>query len=185
MVENFQAHSSTLPRLGGMEGNPNARSIANRIRSIRLSRGWSLADVEVRSGGRVKVAALGSYERCDRALSLKRIIDLADIFGIPLNYLLGSPEKETTANLVTTLMIDLRRVRILTESSCAEQDLGFQALRIFLTRIAERRDDWNGEVMSLRRSDLETLALMTLKYETELLEWLAEHKLLVRGPGLP
>jgi transcriptional regulator with XRE-family HTH domain len=168
-----------------MEVSPSARSIARRLRSIRQARGWSLADVEAISEGKVKVAALGSYERCDRALSLERIIELADIFGIPLSNLLGALEKEITAKPSAATMIDLRRARILANDSHAGQASDFQTLHIFLMWIAGRRDDWNGEVMSLRRSDLDTVALMTLKNENELLQWFASHKLLVRAPGHP
>jgi transcriptional regulator with XRE-family HTH domain len=146
---------------------------------MRLARGWSLADVEAMSGGRVKVAALGSYERCDRAISLERTIELADIFGVPLTYLVGALEKQSVVKDGAAVMIDIRRARFLAENSNAENVPDFQTLNLFLMWMAGRRDDWNGEVMSLRRSDLDTVALMIFKTEDELLEWLIGNKLLM------
>ena len=163
---------------------PSTKSIAKRIRSIRQGKGWSLADVAAMSGGRVKVAALGSYERCDRTISMERAIELADIFGVPLTYLICAPESESASQSSAGVMINLRRVRILAENSI-ENVAELQTLSIFLMWIAGRRNDWNGEVMSLRQSDLNTIALMTFQTEKQALEWLTVNKLLVTALDRP
>jgi transcriptional regulator with XRE-family HTH domain len=164
---------------------PTTKSIAERVRSIRHGRGWSLADVEAMSGGRVRVAALGSYERCERAMTLERVIELANIFGVPLTYLVCAPEKDTTSRTGAGVMINLRRARMMAENSSVENTATIQILSVFLMWMAGRRNDWNGEVMSIRQSDLSTLALMTFKTENELLEWLTANKLLVIVPDRP
>lgn len=158
---------------------PSAKSIAERLRTLRRERGWSLADVERISKGSVKAVVLGSYERCDRALSLNRAIELANIFSIPLIHLLAAPEKSAPVPTRSTLMIDLRRTRSLAENSAGTEDAVLHIFSSFLAWIATRRSDWNGEVMSLRESDGATLALMTLMNENELLDWLTQNRLLV------
>jgi transcriptional regulator with XRE-family HTH domain len=163
---------------------PTTKSIADRLRNMRLSRGWSLADVEIMSEGRVKLAALGSYERCERAISLKRAIELADIFGVPLTYLVCAPEKEVTFRTGAGVMINLRRTRFLTANS-TENVAEFQTLTTFLMWMAGQRNDWNGEVMSLRQSDLKTIALMTYQTEHNLLKWLTENNLLLTALDRP
>ena len=181
-VENSKGHLPWLPRLGIMK--PTTKSIAERLRSIRQGRGWSLADVEAMSGGRVKMAALGSYERCDRTITLNRAIELADIFGVPLTYLVCAPESESVSKSSAGVIINLRRTRFLTENS-TENVGAIQTLSIFLMWMAGRRNDWNGEVMSLRQSDLNTIALMTFMTEKNVLEWLTVNKLLVTALDRP
>lgn len=157
---------------------PSAKSIAERIRYLRRERGWSLADVERLSRGTLKAVVLGSYERGDRAISLNRAIQLATLFSVPLVHLLCAPEK-TPPSPRSTMMIDLRRARFLMENSTNHQDQTLQIFGTFIAWIANRRCDWNGEVMSLRNSDLGTLALMTYMSEDGLLAWLNRNELLI------
>lgn len=158
---------------------PNARSIAERLRTLRRERGWSLADVERISKGSVKAVVLGSYERCDRTLSVNRAIELANIFSIPLIHLLAAPEKSAPVPTGATMMIDLRRARSLTENPAGMEDPALRTFSSFLAWIATRRCDWNGEVMSLRESDRATLALMTFMNENDVLDWLTQNRLLI------
>ncbi len=174
----MKSHPNSLSRPTS-PSQPSAQSIAERLRKLRLERGWSLADVERISKGSVKAVVLGSYERCDRTLSLNRAIQLANIFSIPLIHLLAAPEKSAPVLTRTTMMVDLRRARILAEGLVNQNDTIFQTLSAFLAWIAARRCDWNGEIMSLREGDLSTLSLMTFMNEEALLIWLKEKRLLV------
>lgn len=173
------ARSALIP------SQPSARDIAQRIRTLRHERGWSLTDVERLSRGTLKAVVLGSYERGDRAMSLNRAIQLATLFSVPLSHLLCAPGKAAPVSPRSTLMVDLRRARYLTENSTEHQDQTLQTFGTFIAWIANRRCDWNGEVMSLRESDLATLALMTFRSDEELLEWLKLNKLLVTELNRP
>lgn len=149
--------------------------IAARLRLIRKSRGWSLNDVESLSGGALKAVVLGSYERSDRAMSLARAIEIANLYGVPLTYLLSTPDPK---NLVhphnARIVIDLRKAKKL--STYEKKNSEFST---FLQWIAGCRNDWNGEVLSIRHSDLSTLALMTFSTEAEIFEWMVQRKLLL------
>lgn len=158
---------------------PSAADIAQRIRSLRRERGWSLVDVERLSHGTLKAVVLGSYERGDRALSLNRAIEIASIFSVPLHHLLAAPEELHPAPVRPRMVVDLRRARTLVEDPDRGEDRILTVTYTFLTWIARRRGDWNGEVMSLRECDHATLALMLLMTEEALDNWLNANRLLV------
>jgi len=164
---------------------PSAQSIAARIRLLRRERGLSLTDVEKLSHGSLKAVVLGSYERGDRTISINRAIEIARIFSIPLHHLLSAPEKSAPMPTRPSLVIDLRRARSLVDNPARSEDRSLQTLYSFLIWIANRRCDWNGEVLSIREGDRATLALMTLMSEEQLREWLAQNKLLITALDHP
>jgi hypothetical protein len=116
---------------------------------------------------------IGSYERCDRALSLKKAINLAAFYQMPLDQLLGLENRES-APMNRKITLDLRRVR---ERSTTGNN--FQFLATFTNLLCAKRRDWNGEVLSLRDTDLTTLALLLTLDESATLEWLNSEKLIL------
>lgn len=168
-----------LPAATLVPPQPSAQSVAARIRRLRKERGWSLADVERLSRGSLKAVVLGSYERGDRALTLKRAIEIANLFSVPLHHLLSPPEKALPAPTSAPILVDLRQVHHLMEAPTRGTEATLQMLYAFVAWISGKRGDWNGEVMSLRAGDLTTLSLMTLMTESEISTWLAQKKLLI------
>ncbi len=137
------------------------------------------------SHGSLKAVVLGSYERGDRALSVNRAIEIANLLGIPLHQLLMTPEPSPPAPSPARLLVDLRRARLLMEDPICSADPNLHILSNFVAWIATRRGDWNGEVMSLRQGDHATLALMAMSNEEEFSAWLAENRLLVKVSDHP
>ena len=136
--------------------HPSWGSVTENLRRIRAARGWTLSDVERKSHGRWKAVVIGSYERADRSLSIAKAIELADFYGVPLAYLLGiqsstSLSHSTDQESPTRLMVDLRKI------SRSKQS---EKLSLFTAWITAQRQDWNGEVLTIRASDLSTLALL-------------------------
>jgi transcriptional regulator with XRE-family HTH domain len=159
--------------------------IASRLRSLRKARGWSLAEVEKLSHGVIKAVVLGSYERSDRALSVNRAIQLADLYGVPLSHLLHPLQEEVASTPGTIrVVIDLRRTSQLTSFTIDGREK-IRIFKTFVTWIASQRSDWNGEVLSLRRGDLSTLALLTFTSEISIMRWLTYEKLILRAPTGP
>jgi len=152
---------------------PTSASVAQRIRTLRKARGWTLHDVQAHSSGSIKAVVMGSYERGTRALSLARSIEIAELFGIPIANLLGDFSR-TEATNPETLTIDQRRLGELAES---DPDQKIKTLQLFISAIAARRSDWNGEVMTLRASDFDTLTLLFALSLHELKVWLTEKRL--------
>src|SRR5256885_2273630 len=62
--------------------------VGERLRSIRRQKGLSLHDVEARSGMEFKASVLGAYERGERAISVPRLLRLAEIYQVPGDQLL-------------------------------------------------------------------------------------------------
>lgn len=158
---------------------PSPESIAIRIRKLRKERGWSLSEVEKLSHGSLKAIVLGSYERGDRSLSIKRAIELANFYGVPLNYLIApaDPSRESPPYLI----IDIRRLK-----NCSEiDDERIRLFTAFVARIVNQRRDWNGEVLSLRQSDISILRLMLGGTEEEIVIWMQFNQFLFTVPGHP
>jgi transcriptional regulator with XRE-family HTH domain len=128
--------------------------IGARLRRVRHQQRLSLADVEERSGGRWKAVVVGAYERGDRAVSITRLAELADFYGLPLAELLPGAQVEGAGEREGGVVLDLTALEASPE----------QALSV-VTRYAEQirriRGDHNGRVLSLRATDVEMLALVT------------------------
>lgn len=152
---------------------PTPESVAKRLRQIRKSRRWTLHDVERRSNGSIKAVVMGSYERGMRAISLVRAIELANLFDMPISELLGDPPQPSFAKLPFQ-RFDLRQVGRLNDSL---QDQRLRQLHNYLAAIAQRRGDWNGEIITLRATDLDTLTLLMEMGQSQLLNWLTEWKI--------
>src|SRR3954468_9157419 len=86
------------------EGEPEyARQLGARLRGIREQRGWSLHDVQVASGGRYSGSAVGTYERGERSISVRRLAELAELYGVPLDQVLpGTPERRQPSDTSVT-----------------------------------------------------------------------------------
>ena len=122
-------------------------SLQERVRQIRQSQGLTLQDVAARSKGEISAIALGSYERGDRSISARKIIQIAHLYGVPVSELFKPSDKNLEAGRI---VIDLRKLTL------TEDPIGKQLL-IILKRIVAMRRDWNGEVISLRSGDVSNL----------------------------
>ena len=149
---------------------PTPKTVSLRLRTLRKSRGWTLQDIEIRSQGSIKAVVMGSYERGTRAISLARCLELANLFAIPISELLAEPDPQIFGNTASK-RFDLRRSASLTESNT---DRKFAYLHKFLLAIAQRRGDWNGEILTLRSSDLDTLTLLLGMKHIQLNLWLSQ-----------
>ena len=127
---------------------------AAKLREIRRKRGLTLHGFEALSNGRVKAVVLGSYERGTRAISLERLELIAALYEVPIQYFFGLNSEATRTN-DKGYIFDLRRI---SKRGDLTPELAF--VKRFISRIASQRSDWNGEVISLRESDSENLALM-------------------------
>jgi transcriptional regulator with XRE-family HTH domain len=146
----------------------NINNPAHRLREIRKSKGWSLQDVEHHSNGKWKAVVIGSYERADRAISLKKAISLMQFYQVPITELFPEITTQVTARSVS---VNLNK---LAESSETKS----QILQRFTKSISNRRKDWNGQILTIRANDLQFLALQIEKNEADTLDWLIESELI-------
>jgi transcriptional regulator with XRE-family HTH domain len=141
-----------------------------RIRKARKARGWSLTEFEQQSQGSIKAVVLGSYERGSRALSLRKLLQICEVLEIPLDEFLPAASARTKTN---RLVLD---VRGLTKA----QDAPGVTLQRFVNQMAQRRGDWNREVISLRTDDFALLSTVIFKDEELMLPYLINNNLLIR-----
>lgn len=133
-----------------------AKSLGARLRAIRTQQGLSLHGVEEKSQGRWKAVVVGSYERGDRAVTVQRLSELADFYGVPVNELLpeGHAAAAGAANEpAARLVIDLEQLSSVPADKAAP-------LARYAATIQSQRGDYNGRVLSIRQEDLRSLAVI-------------------------
>jgi len=143
---------------------PYAKALGGRLRAIRMQQGLSLHGVEEKSQGRWKAVVVGSYERGDRAVTVQRLAELADFYGVPINELLpdGAPVAAATEP-PPRLVLDLEKLSGLPADRAAP-------LARYTATIQSQRGDYNGRVLSIRQEDLRTLAVIYDETPSQLTE---------------
>jgi transcriptional regulator with XRE-family HTH domain len=141
-------------------GNTGAR-VGERLRAIRRQKGLSLHDVEARSSLEFKASVLGAYERGERAISVPRLLRLAEIYEVPADQLLPRNLDGEMISLIeptatgidgnAKFTIDLVRLHELDDPEA-------HILDRFATSLQRERQDFNGRMLTIRRSDLRVLA---------------------------
>ena len=84
-----------------------AHALGARLRSIRAQQGLSLHGVEEKSEGRWKAVVVGSYERGDRAVTVAKLAELAEFYGVPVAELLPDARATRRGSPSPKLVIDL------------------------------------------------------------------------------
>ena len=124
--------------------------------------------MERNSNGKWKAVVIGSYERADRAISLKKAISLMEFYQVPVSELFPDiPPQVSTRSIV----IDLVKLS-------AVQSEYSSMIQRFVRGICDRRKDWNGQVLTVRVNDLQFLAMLLQQAEPQLLTELENLSLL-------
>jgi transcriptional regulator with XRE-family HTH domain len=151
------------------------RAVGARLRVVRHQIGLSLQAVEASSREEFKASVLGAYERGERAISVSRLQRLAKLYGVSVDQLLPQDSDATRWwaseeggavgehgkarppinpwQINEPVTIDLTRLR---EVSGPERDL----LRRFVSMIQVQRQDFNGHLITIRRSDVRAIACL-------------------------
>jgi len=144
------------------------QTLQTRMRQIRESRNLTLIQVGRLSKGTISAIALGSYERGDRSVSARKLIDIAKLYEIPVAELFEAPRKYMAEERTS---IDIRKILATTNPST-------QKFLEVLRNIARMRGDWNGEVISIRAQDIKYFQVFS-EFTTE------ELNLLITEYGFP
>jgi len=131
--------------------------IGERLRSIRQQQGLSLLDVEAFSRTEFKASVLGAYERGERAISVHRLLRLAEIYQVHRDHLLPQ-ETGVDADIAKrdealdeSFRIDLERLRIVDDTEAS-------VLLHYAAAIQFQRQDFDRRVLAVRRDELHVLA---------------------------
>jgi transcriptional regulator with XRE-family HTH domain len=137
---------------------PTAAEVLGRtLRKVRLGRKWSLKDFEEASKGLIKDVVLGSYERGSRSISVSKLEIIAATYEVPMSAFFAEEAKFRAMQNQERVIIDLRKLR---EAQKASQSEESNLLDQFTKSIINLRKDWNGEILSLRASDIAFLSMM-------------------------
>ncbi len=123
-----------------------AKALGAKLRGIRQQQGLSLHGVEQKSGGRWKAVVVGSYERGDRAVTVQKLAELADFYGVPVVELLPEGRVPSGAEPATKIVINLERLQQLPAEKVGP-------LARYAATIQSQRGDYNGKVLSIRTEE--------------------------------
>ncbi len=152
---------------------PTNIEIGRRMRAARRKRGWTIA--EMAEAGGIKAVVIGSYERGSRNMPISRLGEIARILGVDVMYLLG--QQPNQQKLPQDLTLDLRAISRPNFATPARLEL----LVNYCAGIVKKRNDWNGEVLSIRDSDLVNLSFAMGIEQVELLQWLNVENYLIKA----
>lgn len=129
-----------------------AKVVGARLRALRKRRRLSLQAVEEQSGGHLRAVVVGSYERGDRAASVRRLAELADFYGVPVDALVSDGGGGRGASKEGKVVLDLEALR----SAPPEAE----KLVKFVSSIQHRRGDFGSRVLTIRAEDIRLAALL-------------------------
>ena len=133
------------------------RYVGERLRAIRRQKGLSLHDVEARSSQEFKASVLGAYERGERAISVPRLLRLAELYRVPADQLLPRSTHDVDIDLTEpgsvaeSFTIDLVRLHEIDDEDAA-------VIARYAATIQLQRQDFNGQWLTIRHDDLRVLA---------------------------
>ncbi len=156
-----------------MSNDEYSKALGEQLRKIRVQKGMSLQDVQAASSGKWKAAVVGAYERGDRNVTVARLSELADFYGVPVSEILPAESHPTSPapEARRRVVLDLEGLSKVPES---ERD----PLSRFTHAIQIQRGDYNGRVLTIREDDLMALALLYQTTADELSKRLSEWGLL-------
>jgi hypothetical protein len=162
-----------------MNSSITAQTVNQKLREVRRSKSLSLRDVETLSNSTIKAVVLGSYERGARTLSVKRVIALANIYEVPVSELFGAVG-QSAPRAFTKLLLDFRLLKLRAGNPEHHFNSLYRNLLPLLEQIVHARQDWNGEVISLRESDLHVIGLLLKMRESDALAWITTESILLQ-----
>src|ERR687896_2310424 len=138
----------------------------------------SLHDVQQTSEGRWKAAVIGAYERGDRNVTVAKLSELAEFYGVPMSEILPDDDPVLASGS------DRRRRLVLDLSSLERMPDGDRGpIERFTSAIQVQRGDFNGRVLTIREDDLMSLALLYETSPPEVSDRLERWGLLADGAG--
>ncbi|HLI14769.1 MAG TPA: transcriptional regulator [Acidimicrobiales bacterium] len=164
-----------------------AAAVGARLRAVRRQKHLSLQAVEIASRKEFKASVLGAYERGERAISVPRLQRLAHLYQVPVDQLLpgdvpagdaaARAGEEGARSRATRkgVRIDLAALRRAVGPEAA-------ALQRFLSTIQLERQDFNGQVLTIRSEDLRVIGA-TLGHSPEEMVSRLERLGLLRRPS--
>ena len=132
--------------------NDYAKALGVRCARSGHSRGCPCTGSS-RSPRTVEGRRRGSYERGDRAVTVQKLSELAQFYGVPVAELLPDGSPNAAAEPPPSIVIDLEALQQVSDEQAGP-------LTRYVAAIQSQRGDYNGKVLSIRQDDLRTLAVI-------------------------
>jgi transcriptional regulator with XRE-family HTH domain len=142
--------SLQFPQMAG--GGDLSSAVGQILRRARHRRGLTLRAIAERSSARFKPSSVGDYERGERRISVERFCELAALYGLPPDRLLGEALGLIDPPGRESVVVDLARLPLLEEPHR-------RLVAEFLHTVRDRRGDFVTHVITLRSGDIEEMAL--------------------------
>lgn len=148
-----------------MNGADYAKLVGASLRRIRLRRGMSLHDVQAASAGRWKAAVVGAYERGDRNVTVARLFELTEFYGVSVGEVFEAPAvaEVAPAEVGARVVINVDRLELV---PAFDRD----PIERLIRAIQSSRDISGEPTLTIRQDDLRTLALLYRVDTSELIE---------------
>ena len=155
-----------MEMVDGVGDRRYAVTVGARLRAIRGQQRLSLQEVEQRSREEFKASVLGAYERGERAISVARLQRLARFYAVPVDQLLPAddgpgfgprPGDLAPGATIGGSVASIDPVRIDLSALAGVDGAPGEMLARFVRLIQIQRGDYNGQVLTLRRSDFMAL----------------------------
>ncbi|NED98184.1 transcriptional regulator [Phytoactinopolyspora alkaliphila] len=153
--------------------NDFQKIVGERLRKVRKRKRLSLQAVEEKSGGALRAAVIGSYERGDRAATVRKLAEIADFYGVPVDSLVSSRDHvpSSDANDDGKVVLDLDALRAAPDEA--------KHLVKFVAGVQEKRGDFGGSVLTIRGNDVWMVSSVYGWSPTELREKMASWGVIV------
>lgn len=138
------------------ENEAYAKALGARLRAVRNQQRLTLLGVEKKSNGKWKAVVVGSYERGDRAVSVRRLRELAEFYEIAVSELLPAGQTSPAVGRSareSRVAVDLDEIASLADPQA-------ETLKRFIVSIQSQRGAPADRTLGVRQEDLRTLALM-------------------------
>ncbi len=146
-------------------GDKFITSLGVRLRDQRLRRQLTLQEVERLTGGSIRYTVLGSYERGERTPGIRRIMQLADLYRVPVETLLHSPEELSRRTQRRERFEHERRRAAFRLDSLQQAPEEANVLAQFVEGVRDVRDEYSGDILTIRTDDVMTMSTI---YRTSL-----------------
>ena len=138
------------------------------LRSVRVQQGLTLNDVETKSQGRLKAVVVSSYERANRAITMARLTELAEFYGVPPAHLLPAGGSACPSVRGANLVLDLQRLVELPTQLAGP-------LARYAAVVRAQRGDVTDKAFNIQSEDVHSLAVLynlpTQTLKDHLVEW--------------
>jgi transcriptional regulator with XRE-family HTH domain len=134
-------------------------SVGARLRDLRRRRGLSLQEVQALSGQAFKAGVLSAYERGERAISVPRLLRLAELYGVPIAYFFHLDPNACEIDL-TERVSDEEGVTVDVARLGSVQD--YEVALVLARHVASvqlQRHDFQKSLVTIRGHDLDVLAI--------------------------